>query len=311
MRRPCEMPFKPAYLKLGIEEIKNRARKALELLSPCRLCPRRCGAKRLEGETGFCGIGRLAKVASYGPHHGEERPLSGRCGSGTIFFGGCNLRCSFCQNHDISQRPAGREADAEDLASIMLALQSMGCHNINLVTPTHVVPQILEALTLVTQRGLSLPLVYNSGGYDSIEALELLDGIVDIYMPDMKYAARGVARALSGAEDYPEVNRAAVKEMHRQVGDLELDEKGLARRGLLVRHLVLPNNLAGTEEIAEFLAKEVSPRTFLNVMDQYYPTYKAFDHPEIARRITIVEFEAAVKAALDAGLTRLYGTHQR
>lgn len=311
MRRPCEMPFKPAYLKLEIEEIKNRARKALELLSPCRLCPRRCGAKRLEGETGFCGIGRLARVASYGPHHGEERPLSGRCGSGTIFFGGCSLRCSFCQNHDISQRPAGREVDAEDLASIMLTLQSMGCHNINLVTPTHVVPQILEALALVTQRGLSLPLVYNSGDYDSVEALELLDGIVDIYMPDIKYAAREVARALSGAEDYPEVNRAAVKEMHRQVGDLELDEKGLARRGLLVRHLVLPNNLAGTEEIAKFLAKEVSPRTFLNVMDQYYPTYKAFDHPEIARRITIVEFEAAVKAALDAGLTCLYGTHQR
>jgi len=305
------MPFKPAYLKLEIEEIKNRARKALELLSPCRLCPRRCGAKRLEGETGFCGIGRLARVASYGPHHGEERPLSGRCGSGTIFFGGCSLRCSFCQNHDISQRPAGREVDAEDLASIMLTLQSMGCHNINLVTPTHVVPQILEALALVTQRGLSLPLVYNSGDYDSVEALELLDGIVDIYMPDIKYAAREVARALSGAEDYPEVNRAAVKEMHRQVGDLELDEKGLARRGLLVRHLVLPNNLAGTEEIAKFLAKEVSPRTFLNVMDQYYPTYKAFDHPEIARRITIVEFEAAVKAALDAGLTCLYGTHQR
>ncbi len=305
------MPFEPAYFKLGIEEIENRARKALELLSPCRLCPRRCGAKRLEGETGFCRIGRLARVASYGPHHGEERPLSGQRGSGTIFFGGCNLRCSFCQNHDISQHPAGREVDAEDLASIMLTLQSMGCHNINLVTPTHVVSQILEALALAMQKGLSLPLVYNSGGYDSVEELELLDGIVDIYMPDMKYAAREVARALSGAEDYPEVSRAAVKEMHRQVGDLELDEKGLARRGLLVRHLVLPNNLAGTEEIAEFLAKEVSPRTFLNVMDQYYPTYKAFDHPEIARRITIVEFEAAVKAALDAGLTRLYGTHQR
>lgn len=311
MRGSRAMSFEPAYSKLEVEEIKRRAYKAVELLSPCRLCPRRCKANRLEGEVGLCRIGRLTKVASYGPHYGEERPLSGRRGSGTIFFGGCNLRCCFCQNYDISQRPTGEEVDAEGLASIMLALQKMGCHNINLVTPTHVIPQILEALTSAAQRGLLLPLVYNSGGYDSVEALRLLDGIVDIYMPDMKYADPKVAKALSGAEDYPEVNKAAVKEMYRQVGDLELDERGIATRGILVRHLVLPGGLAGTGEIAEFLAKEISPRTFFNVMDQYYPTYRAFEHPEIAHRITTAEFEAAVKAANDAGLTRLYGVHRR
>jgi len=246
-------------------------------------------------------------ISSYGPHFGEEAPLVGENGSGTIFFTRCNLNCIFCQNYTISQLGEGSNADAEELAGMMLSLQSRGCHNINLVSPTHVVPYILEALEIAVNRGLYLPLVYNTGGYDSVETLKLLDGIVDIYMPDMKYSDRTVAEQLSGIKDYPRVNKAAVREMHRQVGDLQMDERGIAGRGLLVRHLVLPNRLAGTQEVVRFLAREVSINTYLNIMAQYRPCYKAFDVPQLARPLNRPEFIEAVELAHQEGLNRLDG----
>ncbi|RME88976.1 MAG: radical SAM protein, partial [Anaerolineae bacterium] len=261
--------FLPAYLRLSDAELGRRVEAAFARLERCDLCARRCGVNRLAGELGVCRTGVRARVSSYGPHLGEEDPLRGWRGSGTIFFARCNLRCQYCQNYDISQRDAGEEVDAETLATIMLRLQMAGCHNINFVSPSHVVPQILAAVRLAARRGLRLPLVYNTGGYDSPEALELLDGVIDIYMPDMKYADSEPAHRFSRVRDYPQVNRAAVREMHRQVGDLEIDERGLARRGLLVRHLVLPNGLAGTGKIVRFLAEEISPNTYLNLMDQY------------------------------------------
>jgi len=269
------------------------------------LCPRRCGVNRLAGESGKCHITRQAVISSYGPHFGEEAPLVGRHGSGTIFFTYCNLRCVFCQNYTISQLGEGWTVDKEELARMMLSLQAKGCHNINLVSPTHVVPYILEALELAVGMGLCLPLVYNSGGYDSVETLELLDGIIDIYMPDMKYSDDKIAEQLSGIKDYPKVNKAAIKEMHRQVGDLQLDEQGTAQRGLLVRHLVLPNNLAGTEEIVAFLAKEVSTDTYLNIMAQYHPCHKAFDIPQLSRPVSKQEFYEAIDLAHRQGLNRL------
>jgi putative pyruvate formate lyase activating enzyme len=245
-------------------------------------------------------------IASAGPHFGEETPISGRSGSGTIFFSGCNLQCAFCQNHDISHGRAGRDLEAAELAAIMLNLQAAGCHNLNLVTPSHVVPQILAALLIATDEGLTLPLVYNSGGYDSLETLRQLDGIVDIYMPDLKYASGEIAGEFSGAPDYPEVARSALREMHRQVGDLETDPAGVARRGLLVRHLVLPDGAAGTTESMRFLAEELSPATAVNVMAQYRPLFRAGEHPAIDRRPTPQEHEEACKAARRAGLHRFY-----
>ena len=244
-------------------------------------------------------------VSSYGPHFGEEAPLVGRYGSGTIFFTFCNLRCVFCQNYTISQLGEGVEIGREELARMMLSLQERGCHNINFVSPSHVVPYILDALELAAGMGLHLPLVYNSGGYDAVETLELLDGIVDIYMPDMKYSDEKTAEELSGIKDYPSVNRAAIKEMHRQVGDLQVDEQGIARRGLLVRHLVLPNRLAGTKGIVRFLAYEVSTGTYLNIMDQYHPCHKAFDVPQLSRPVNQQEFHEALKLAQQQGLDRL------
>jgi putative pyruvate formate lyase activating enzyme len=269
------------------------------------LCPRHCGVNRLAGENGKCRITRQAVISSYGPHFGEESPLVGRHGSGTIFFTYCNLRCAFCQNYAISQLGEGWAVDKEELAKMMLSLQAKGCHNINLVSPTHVVPYILEALELAVGMGLYLPLVYNSGGYDSVETLELLDGIIDIYMPDMKYSDDKTAEQLSGIKDYPKVNKAAIKEMHRQVGDLQLDEQGIAQRGLLVRHLVLPNRLAGTEEIVAFLAHEVSTNTYLNIMAQYHPCHKAFDIPQLSRPVSKQEFNEAIDLAHRQGLNRL------
>jgi putative pyruvate formate lyase activating enzyme len=269
------------------------------------LCPRHCGVNRLAGEGGKCHITRQAVISSYGPHFGEESPLVGRHGSGTIFFTYCNLRCVFCQNYTISQLGEGWAVDKEELAKMMLSLQAKGCHNVNLVSPTHVVPYILEALELAVGMGLYLPLVYNSGGYDSVETLELLDGIIDIYMPDMKYSNDKIAEQLSGIEDYPKVNKAAIKEMHRQVGDLQLDEQGIAQRGLLVRHLVLPNRLAGTEEIVAFLAQEVSTNTYLNIMAQYHPCHKAFDIPQLSRPVSKQEFYEAIDLAHRQGLNRL------
>ena len=269
------------------------------------MCPRRCGVNRLAGESGECQVTTQVIVSSYDPHFGEEAPLVGRHGSGTIFFTYCNLHCTFCQNYTISQLGEGSPVDKAKLAGMMLSLQARGCHNINLVSPTHVVPYILEALELAADKGLHLPLVYNTGGYDTIETLELLDGVVDIYMPDMKYSDEKIAEQLSGIKDYPKVNKAAVKEMHRQVGDLQLDEQGIAQRGLLVRHLVLPNGLAGTEEVVRFLAKEVSANTYLNIMAQYHPCYKAFDMPQLARPLLRQEFYEALDLAHQQGLYRL------
>ncbi|MGA1792538.1 MAG: radical SAM protein [Thermoplasmatota archaeon] len=295
-----------SYVKLFRSgELERRRDLALEMMVDCRLCPRKCGVDRLKDEKGFCRIGRYAVVSSCGPHFGEEGPLVGRNGSGTIFFSGCNLGCRFCQNWDISQKVTGEVADAERLASLMMRVQGFGCHNLNLVSPTHVVPQVLEALEIACMRGFELPIVYNTGGYDPLEVLRVLEGIVDIYMPDMKYSDPSVGRRLSRVEKYPEVNFAAIREMHRQVGDLIMDERGVAEKGLLVRHLVLPNDLAGTEKIARFLSDEVSKDTYINVMGQYRPEYKAMECEGMGRRPSRDEYLRAVKLVLDSGLHRL------
>jgi putative pyruvate formate lyase activating enzyme len=249
-------------------------------------------------------------VSSYGSHFGEEAPLIGKHGSGTIFFTNCNLRCLFCQNYSISQLGEGQKVSKKELADIMLSLQAKGCHNINLVSPTHVVPQILEALELSVESGLRLPLVYNSGGYDSVETLRILDRVIDIYMPDMKYDDAETARELSDIENYPEINRAAIKEMHRQTGDLEVNGEGVAQRGLLIRHLVLPNGLAGTKSIMDFLSNEVSRNTYVNIMDQYHPCHKASQTPSLSRRISSVEFHEALTLAREAGISRLDKVHR-
>ena len=290
-------------------ELAERVRRARSLLKNCRLCGHACEVDRLAGLLGKCGTGSQAVVASYGPHFGEESSLVGRRGSGTIFFTNCNLKCVYCQNYTISQLGEGTSVSSKALAQMMLDLQRRGCHNINLVSPTHQVPQILEALELAVADGLSLPLVYNTGGYDSPEVLAILDGIVDIYMPDMKYSDDATARRLSGVKDYPQVNQSAVEEMHRQVGDLVLDEQGVALRGLLVRHLVLPQGLAGTEGVVRFLAQEVSPNTYLNIMAQYHPCHRAFEFPELACPLQGEEFAQAVKLAINWGLERLDGLH--
>ena len=303
--RPPDL--EPAYLRLQRSgELAERARLALESLRRCDLCPRYCRVDRTATVQGaVCRTGRRAVVHAAFSHHGEERPLSGVGGSGTVFFSYCNLRCLYCQNWEISWEGQGREVDAPELAGLMLALQAQGCHNVNLVTPSHVVAQVLEALALAAGEGLRLPLVYNTGGYDSPEALALLDGVVDIYMPDMKYGDSRLARRYSKVPDYVEVSRAAVKEMHRQVGDLRLDQRGVAQRGLLVRHLVLPGGAAGTEEVMRFLAAEVSPDTYLNVMDQYRPCYRADEVPELRRRPTGAEIREALESARRHGLHRL------
>jgi len=299
--------FEPAYLKLHRSgELRGRVAEAYRRLERCTVCARECGVNRRESAKGAaCRTGERAVVSSYAPHFGEESPLVGRDGSGTIFFSWCNLRCQYCQNYEISQLGHGQEVEPENLAAMMLRLQVMGCHNINLVSPSHVVPQILAGLLIAVEAGLRLPLVYNTGGYDNLETLKMLDGVVDIYMPDMKYADEAMAQRYSKVKNYPAVNQAAVKEMHRQVGDLVMDEHGVALRGLLVRHLILPEGLAGTREIVRFLAEEISPNTYLNVMDQYRPCYKADDLPPLDRRITREEYNEAVQMALDAGLTRL------
>ncbi|MEW5734991.1 MAG: radical SAM protein [Thermodesulfobacteriota bacterium] len=298
--------FSPAYLSLCKNgELSRRARMAREKLSACDLCPRSCGVNRLAGETGVCGVGENALVASFHAHFGEEAPLVGTHGSGTIFFSGCNLLCLFCQNFEISHGREGREASPHELAAVMLHLADQGCHNINLVTPSHVVPQFLAALDLAAAQGLRLPVVYNTSGYDSLETLRLLDGVVDIYMPDLKFIAPEVAQQACDAPDYPDRAREAVREMHRQVGDLTKDNRGVARRGLLVRHLVLPDSLAGTREVMRFLAREISPDTYVNVMSQYRPCGKAASLPGFTREITAEEFREAMEMAGEAGLTRL------
>jgi len=297
--------FTPSYLTL-LENgtLDRRSKEAHALLEACHGCANHCGVNRLQGELGVCGTGSGIPIASYGAHHGEEDVLRGWNGSGTIFFARCNLQCRYCQNYEISQAENCPESTPEQLAEIMLELQSRGCHNINLVSPSHIVPQIIEAVAVAAKMGLRLPLVYNTGGYDSLESLRLLEGIIDIYMPDMKYSSEENARKYSGVKDYPRVNMAAVKAMHDQVGDLVIDEKGLAVRGLLVRHLVLPNGIAGSREIVRFLAGEISRATYLNIMDQYFPSYVALEFPELSRRITREEYEAVVQMAVDAGLWR-------
>ena len=299
--------FEPAYLSLIDDgQLSTRAEQAYRHLADCDLCARYCHVDRFETVKGaVCKTGVKAVVCSYGAHHGEENPLRGTRGSGTIFFSWCNLRCVFCQNWDISQKGAGHEVTPQDLAEIMLELQAQDCHNINFVTPSHVVAQIVAAVDIAASQGLRLPLVYNTGGYDSPEALALLDGIIDIYMPDMKYGDSAIARQYSHVRDYVEVNFAAVREMYRQVGDLWLDADGIAQRGLLVRHLVLPEDLAGTEAVMTFLTNEVSKRTYLNLMDQYRPCYRADDNPPLDRPLNREEYQQALDLAASYGLDRL------
>ncbi len=299
--------FEPAYLALYRSgELQQRVDLALAELAECRVCPRDCGVNRLKNETAVCKSGRYATVASYCPHHGEENCLRGWRGSGTIFFSWCNLRCVFCQNFDISQEGAGVELRADQLAEMMLRLQDMGCHNINFVTPEHVVPQILEALPPAIERGLHLPLVYNTSAYDSLQSLRLLEGVVDIYMPDFKMWDAKLSLRYLKAKDYPEAARQALREMHRQVGVLKMDEDGLAKRGVLVRHLLMPAGAAGTAQIMQFLALELSPDTYVNLMDQYYPAGKVSGqkYAEINRRISRQAYREAVDTAVAAGLWR-------
>jgi len=288
-------------LPTNVGPFSKSVSKLWDCMNPCLLCPRKCKVDRSKGQIGFCGIADMPVVSSVGPHFGEESVLVGAGGSGTIFFAGCNLGCIFCQNYDISHHCHGRQVTIEQLVQSILELQNYGCSNINFVTPTHVIPAITAAIELARKSGLSLPIVYNTGGYDSVETLRLLVGLVDIYMPDMKYSDSEVAKELSNAPDYPEVNRDAVKEMHNQVGDLQI-KKGLATRGLLVRHLVLPNNLAGSFEIIDFLAEEINPATAINVMDQYRPCFKAFSHTKINRRPTPQEIQSVRRYAIEKGL---------
>jgi putative pyruvate formate lyase activating enzyme len=306
------MRDEPAYLNLYRSgELSRRVERAIASLGSCRVCPRDCKANRLENKKGVCKSGRNAVVSSYFPHFGEENCLRGRRGSGTIFFSMCNLRCVFCQNSDISQDGNGFEVKPEQIAAMMIDLQDNGCHNINFVTPEHVVPQVLEALLLAVERGLRLPLVYNTSAYDSLDSLRLLDGVVDIYMPDFKVWDAELAQKYLLAGDYPEVARQALREMHAQAGDLVIDETGVAQRGVLVRHLVMPGGTAGTGEIMRFLAGEISKDTYVNIMGQYHPAAKVDRHsyPEINRLVTRSEMEEAYATARSAGLHRFDERH--
>jgi putative pyruvate formate lyase activating enzyme len=296
----------PGYLSLlKSGELEQRAISAQIHLSICDVCPLCCPVDRYSGNLGVCRTGALARISSFTPHHGEEDPIRGWRGSGTIFFNRCNLHCQFCQNHDISQSTYGNEVDPTGLARMMLRLQALGCHNINLVSPSHVIPQVLAAVLKAAEDGLNIPLVYNSGGYDSVAMLTLLDGVIDIYMPDMKYGDSQNAMKYSKIKDYVQINQQAVKEMHRQVGDLIVDCDGIAIRGLLIRHLILPNSLAGTETITKFIAREISTNTYFNLMDQYYPCFNAHQYPELNRLISIEEYEHARQVSLATGLHRL------
>ena len=295
-----------SYLKLHREgKLQERVDHAAELMRDCTVCPRDCHVNRFSGEFGFCRTAEKAGVASLHAHFGEEAPLVGTHGSGTIFFMSCNLLCYFCQNYDISHNADGGEVEPKELAGMMLSLQKRGCHNINFVTPSHVVPQILQALAIAIEHGLNVPLVYNTGGYDKVETLQILDGVVDIYMPDFKFWDEKWSEKFCKAADYRKIATAAIKEMHRQVGDLVMDESGIAVRGLLVRHLVMPNGVANTRKIMEFLAEKISKDTYVNVMDQYHPCGKAMWDPMINRRINKAEYAEAVRFAREAGLHRL------
>ncbi len=295
----------PSYIDLyhsgRLKEIFDELREKME---PCTICPHNCSVARLKGQTGRCKTGSLAKTASYSPHHGEEKPLSGSKGSGTIFFSECSLRCVFCQNYDISQLGYGKQVFAEELSDMMIKLQDAGCHNINFVSPTHVICQIIEALIIAVKKGLNIPLVYNTGGYDSEDTLKIVNGVFDIYMPDMKYSDSMNGVKYSGIKNYPLINMQAVRQMHSQVGDLILDENGIAVKGLLVRILILPGNMAGIGKTARFLAENISKDTYINLLTQYYPGYNAKRYPELSRRITMDEFNDAMAIAKSAGLHR-------
>ena len=296
----------PSYLKAYKDKsLEHKIGTALAILESCELCPRKCRVNRLENKKGVCQTGRHALVASFAPHFGEEAPLVGRYGSGTIFFNGCNLMCAFCQNYDISHEINGEEIEASKLADIMLSLQEQKVHNINFVSPSHVVPQILEALPHAIEKGLNIPLVYNSGGHDSADTLKLLDGIFDVYMPDFKFSSDLSAIFYCKAPDYPEVVKSALKEMHRQVGDLVLDENHRAIKGLIVRHLVMPEHVAETKDAMNFLANEISENTYVNIMDQYHPCGDISDLPGITRKLTSEEFQEALDEAKAEGITRL------
>ena len=289
---------KTGRFAVGVEEINQH-------LASCDLCPRVCLVNRMAGELGDCRVGKEALVASYGAHLGEEYPLRGWRGSGTIFFGGCNLGCIFCQNAEISQKRSGKPTSAVELAGIMLELQDQGCHNINLVSPTHVTAQLAESLDLASWRGLNIPVVYNCGGYESVGTLKMLEGMVDIYLPDMKYSDPRIGLELSGVPDYPSVNREAILEMHRQVGDLKVDGRGLATRGMLIRHLVLPHRMAGSESTLRFIADEISTSTYLNIMDQYRPSHLAHQDNQVNRPITRAEFQEVLDMANALGFSRI------
>ncbi len=305
------LDLQPVYLETYAAEpgLHGRIERGLELLESCTVCPRDCGVNRLKDQTAVCHSGRFSFVSSHFAHFGEEDCLRGWNGSGTIFFSSCNLKCRFCQNHSISQARNGEEVSPPRLAGMMLELQSAGCHNINFVTPEHALPQVLEALPHAIEGGLRVPLVYNTSGYDSLEGLKLMDGLVDIYMPDLKFWDSEISRRMMLAPDYPAVVRESILEMHRQVGDLVFDGEGLAVRGLLVRHLVMPNRLAGTQDAMRWLHDDVSPETFINIMDQYRPEYKAFKYEEINRPTSRPEWEQAVRIARAAGLTRIDERH--
>jgi putative pyruvate formate lyase activating enzyme len=298
--------MEPAYLQAyesGV--LAERIARSQSWLAKCTLCPRLCEVNRLADEKGYCRTGRQAVMASYGPHFGEESPLVGSGGSGTIFFSHCNLFCIFCQNFEISHGGQGDPISAEELAEVMVTLQKQGCHNINFVTPSHVLAQILEALPRAIELGLRIPLVYNCGGYERVTALKLLAGIVDIYMPDFKFWDEEPAHSFCDAPDYAQRARDALREMHRQVGDLQWDKQGVACRGLLVRHLVMPGGLAGSRSVLNFIAREISPNTYVNLMDQYRPCGQAVGRSDIGRRITSDEYEDALRMAREAGLKRL------
>ncbi len=294
----------PSYLEsYHNAKLKRLAEETLKMLEFCSLCPRKCQVNRLKNELGFCKTGLKPKVCSSLPHHGEEPPISATGGSGTIFFSHCNMACVYCQNYEFSQLEEGREVDFDELAGFMLELQGLGCHNINLVTPTHVLPQILKALSIAIPKGLNIPIVYNTGGYELAQIIKLLDGIIDIYLPDMRYADNALAIQYSLAPDYPKYNQEALKEMHRQVGIAKINKEGIIESGLIIRHLVLPNNIAGTDKIMAFIANELSRDTYISLMSQYFPCYKAAQFKEISRRISYQEYEDAKRAMEKYGLS--------
>ncbi len=313
------MGYEPYYLKLyKNSELDERIEKLYKVLENCTLCPRRCEKNRLQDEKGVCRAGKDTEISSYGPHFGEEEPLVGSSrlfiprlgkltpagGSGTIFLTNCNLKCIFCQNYDISHQGMGTLVSSERVARMMIELQEVGCHNINFVTPTHYTPQLVKALKKAIELGLRLPIVYNCGGYEEVETIKLLDGIVDIYMPDIKYGSEEAAKKYSNAPDYFTKCQEAVKEMHSQVGDLKMDDRGIAYRGLLIRHLVLPNGLAGSKEVLEFIVKKLSPDSYVNIMDQYRPMFRAGEYRELSRTITRDEFYKVINLAKEMGLNR-------